>query len=84
MRGPGLATPIFGLIAISCVGGLRYQVATQLFPPEHISRLNLDNRKGIVWGLIDEEPVLEDGKTRFALRTEAVQFDEALVHDSVI
>lgn len=70
-----LATSIFLLIAISCGGGLRYQVVTQLFPPEHISQLDLDNRQGIVWGVIEEEPVLRDGKTRFALRTEAVQFD---------
>ena len=76
MRGLGPAIPIFGLIVICCVGGLRCQVATQLFSPEQISRLNLNNRKRIVWGLIDEEPGLEDGKTWFALWTEAVQFDD--------
>lgn len=70
------ATSIFLLIAISCGGGLRYQVATQLFPPEHISHLDLDNRQGMVWGVIEEESVLRDGKTRFVLRTEAVQFDD--------
>jgi len=76
MQRRGLATSIFLLIAIGCGGGLRYQVATQLFPPEHISHLELDNRQGIVWGVIEEEPVLRDGKTRFVLRTEAVVFDD--------
>ncbi len=41
MHSRGLAASIFLLIAISCAGGLRYQMATQLFPPEHISQLDL-------------------------------------------
>ena len=66
------------LVAMCCVGGLRHQAATQLFTPNHISRIVLDHRAGIVWGTIDEEPMRgNDGKTRFVLCTEAVRSEDA-------
>jgi len=68
-------TPLFALLAICCAGGLRYHMVTQLFPANHISQLDLHNQEGVLWGRIDEEPIVRDGKKRFILAAEAFDSD---------
>ena len=72
----GITTPILILVAISCAGALRYQVAAHLFPPDHISQSDLPDTGGVLWGRIDEEPVVRDQQVRFTLVAEAFDTED--------
>ena len=53
MRRGGIVISVCVLVATCCVGGLRHQAATQLFPPNYTSQRDIGHRTGIVWGVID-------------------------------
>ena len=64
------------LVTVVAAGALRHHTATQLFPADHISRLEFGEAKGVLWGRIDEEPTVAEGRTRFVLAADVFDTDE--------
>ena len=58
-------------------GALRYEAETALLPAHHIGRTELFGSRGLITGIILEEPQRSSGKTRMLLALEEVETDSA-------
>ena len=66
------------LLLVFLLGALRYEIDTELLPPNHIARVGPFEQKGLLRGWIAEEPERAGERVRFALELEEVETDSAL------
>ena len=65
------------LILVAGLGALRYEINTELLPPNHISASGLDGRKGTFKGRVVTEPERRAQRISFVVDLEAAETDSA-------
>ena len=80
MAGARLSTvvnPVL-LVLATVLGALRYEIDTELLPPNHIAGAGLDGRKGVFRGRVATEPERREQRLSFVVDLEEAETDGAL------
>ena len=70
------------LLLMACLGGARYRAATELLPPDHVSRSDLFGERVRLRGVLASDPEEAGERTRYALDLSAVELGETRVQVS--